>query len=76
MPVVELVGRAVGIPAFAEDEQVGALAERVGVHGHGAEVDVRVVTGSLAGRRAIEIPLWKIIDAAGRARQRLEPASA
>ena len=40
MAVVELVGRAVRVPGFTEDEDVVTLAERVREDGAGAEVDV------------------------------------
>lgn len=57
MTVVELVGGAVVVPAFCQDEDVvAALAEGVGVDGAGPEVDVRVLAGGLTGRAAVEVP--------------------
>lgn len=43
MPVVELVGASIGIPALSEDEDVAVPAERVGEDGGRAEVDIAVV---------------------------------
>jgi hypothetical protein len=54
--VVELVGSAIMVPAFREDEDVGSAEERVGEDGYGLQVDIGVVTGSLAGGGAIEVP--------------------
>ena len=38
-------------------------AERIGVVCDGAEVDVRVVAGRLAGRGTVEVPFWQIFQA-------------
>lgn len=61
MAVVVFVGGAVGVPGFAEDEDVVAQAEGVRVDGTGSEVDVRVVARSLTGRRAVKVPLWELV---------------
>lgn len=61
MAVVELVGAAIGVPGLAEDEDVVAAAEGVREDSDRADVDIRVVTGGLAGRGAIEVPLWQLI---------------
>lgn len=47
--VVVLVGGAIGHPALGEDEDVGAGAEGVRVHGDGSEVDVTVASRCLTG---------------------------
>lgn len=54
------VGLAVGHPRLAQDEDVVALTEGIGIHGDGAEIDVRVVAGGLAGRGAIKVPLGQL----------------
>jgi hypothetical protein len=80
VPVVELVGGAIVVPALGEDEDVGGSCERletkarqgsetlrivadavrtsqgISEDGHRLEVDVRVFTGGLAGRAAVEVP--------------------
>lgn len=48
MAVVVLVRSAVGVPALGEDNDVGRAAERIGVDGGRAQVDIGVVAGSLA----------------------------
>ena len=60
MAVVVLVGGAVGIPALGEDDDVGGAAERIGVDGAGAQVDVGVVTRSLLGGGTVEVPDRKV----------------
>lgn len=62
VPVVELVGRPIGIPGFAEHEDVVAEAEGVGVHGHGPDVDIGVAAGGLAGGGAVEVPFGELVD--------------
>lgn len=59
MTVVELVRRAIGHPALGKDENVFTTlgAERIGVDCNGFQVDVAVLTGSLAGGGAVEVPL-------------------
>ena len=47
---VELVGAAIMIPALAQDKDVVATAERIGVDGDGAKIDIRVAALSLAAR--------------------------
>ncbi len=69
--VVELVGRAIGIPAFAEHEDVGLQSEGIGEDGNGSQIDVGIVARGLTGRRAIKVPLGQIVQALGRAFQRL-----
>lgn len=56
--MVVLVRSAIGIPGFAENEDVVTAAERVGKDGNRAQIDIGVVTRSLASRRAVEVPLW------------------
>lgn len=60
--VVELVGAAIGVPGLAENEDVVTLAEGVGEDSDGAEVDIGVVTGGLAGGGTIEVPLGELLD--------------
>jgi len=54
--IVELVGGAIGVPALGEDDDVGGATEGIGEDGARAEVDIRVLTRSLVGRRTIEVP--------------------
>ena len=65
MAVVEFVRSSIVVPGLAHDEDVVATAERIGIHGNGAEVDIGVVAGGLAGRGAIEVPFWEIVDGIG-----------
>lgn len=60
--VVELVGGSIGIPALGENQDVWGTTERVGEDGNGAEVDIRVVAGSLTGGRTVEIPFWEVFE--------------
>jgi hypothetical protein len=60
--VVELVGGTIGIPGLTENEDVVTKAEGVRVDGNGTEVHIGVVTGSLAGRGTIEVPLRELIN--------------
>ena len=61
--VVELVWASIGVPGLAEDEDVVTLAEGVGEDSDGAEVDIGVVTGGLAGGGTVEVPLRELVDA-------------
>ena len=47
--VVEFVGAPIWIPCLAHDDDVGFQTERIGEDSDGANVDIRVVAGSLAG---------------------------
>lgn len=62
MAVVELVWGSIGVPALGNDQDVRGTAEWIRVKGHGAEVDVGVVAGGLASRRAIKVPLREVLD--------------
>jgi hypothetical protein len=62
MSAVELVRGAIGVPALTEDEDVVAPAERIWEDSNGAEVDIRVLTGSLSGRRTVEVPLGELVN--------------
>lgn len=73
--VVGRVGRAVVVVRLAEDEDVVALAERVLEDGDRAQVDVRVVAGGLAGRRAVKVPLCARRANEGWARRRQSTSS-
>lgn len=66
MTVVELVGSAIAVPGLAEDEDVVALPEGVRVVCDGANIDIGVVTWGLAGGRAVEVPLGKLVDSSDR----------
>lgn len=59
---VELVGAAIGVPGLAEDEDVITLTERIGEDGAGAEVDIGVVAGGLAGGGTVEVPLGELVN--------------
>ncbi len=69
---VEGVGLSVRIPRLAHDEDVGLEADGVGEDGDGADVDVRVLAGGLAGGGAVEIPFWKIVNAGWHALEGLD----
>lgn len=60
--VVELVRCAIGHPALGQDEDVVAArgAEGVGVDCDRLQVDITVVARGLAGRGAVEVPLWVV----------------
>lgn len=58
--VVELVWGSIGVPALGDNQDVGSTTEWIGEDGNGAEVDIRVVTGSLASRATVEVPLGEI----------------
>jgi hypothetical protein len=60
--VVCLVGGTITIKTFGEDKDVVATTERVSKDSARTEVYVRVVTGSLIGGGAIEIPRAKLGD--------------
>lgn len=60
--VVELVRGSIGIPALSDDENIGTLAERIGVNSDWSKVDIGVVTWGLARGATVEIPLWKILE--------------
>jgi hypothetical protein len=62
MAVVSLVGGAVVVVAFCEDEDVVAATERVREDCDGTQKDIRVVAGGLVGGRAIEIPGAELAD--------------
>lgn len=61
MAVVELVGASIRVPGLAHDDDVGFQTEWIRVDGDGANVDIGVVTWSLTGRGAIEVPLRKLL---------------
>jgi hypothetical protein len=70
MPVVELVGASIGIPALSENEDVAVPAERIGEDGGRAEVDIAVVAwrrdeGQQVIARASWWP-WRAYQAPGR----------
>lgn len=60
--VVVLVRLAVGAIGLAHDQNVVAQSEGIRVKGNRPEVDIRVVAGGLAGRRAVEIPFRQLRD--------------
>ena len=59
--VVVLVGRAVGVPALGQHQDVVAQTQWVGVDGYGPQVHVRVVAGRLAGGGTVEVPDRELI---------------
>ena len=61
MAVVELVGAPIRIPGLAHDQNVGLQTERIGIDGHGANIDIGVVAWGLAGGRAVEIPFRELL---------------
>ena len=62
MTVVELIGSAIMIPGFAENEDVLPTSERIGIDGNRAKIDIRVVTRGLTARGSIKIPFRKLFD--------------
>jgi hypothetical protein len=60
--VIVFVWCSIGVPALADNQDVGALTEGIGENGSGAKVDIGVVARSLVSRAAVEVPLWKIFD--------------
>lgn len=63
--VIVLVRGAIVVPALAHHEDVGSAAERIRELLDGAEVDVGVLSTSLSGRGAVEVPFWKVRDGLG-----------
>ena len=60
--VVELVGGAIGVPGLTEDKDVVSLAEGVREDSNGADIDIGVVAGGLAGGGTVEVPLGELVD--------------
>jgi hypothetical protein len=62
--VTEVVGvwLSIGHPSLGHDKDVVAQSNGIWVECDGAEVDIGVVTWSLAGGGAIEIPFWELFD--------------
>jgi hypothetical protein len=58
---VVLVGGAIGVPALSQDDDVGRTTEGIREDGAGAQVDVRVLAGSLLGGGTIEVPNGKVL---------------
>lgn len=56
MTIICLVGGAVVVVGFGHDENVVAAPEGILEYGCGTKVDIRVMTWSLVGRRAVEVP--------------------
>lgn len=56
MAIIEFVGASIRIPGFGHNQDVVATTERIGEDGAGANVDIGVLAGSLAGGRTIEVP--------------------
>ena len=54
--IVELVGGAIMVPCFTQDQDVLASTERIGVDRYRTEVNIRVVARGLAARGAVEVP--------------------
>jgi hypothetical protein len=73
--VVELVGAPIRIPGLAQDEDVVPLAEGIREDGDGANVDIGVVAGRLAGGGTVEVPLGELIDGLDRLEEGLSPSS-
>lgn len=66
MAVVELVGASIWIPGLAHNDHIRGQTDRVGEECNRTNVDVRVVARSLVGRRAVEVPFWKLVNALDR----------
>lgn len=59
--VVVFVGGAIGVPALSQDQDVRDTSHGVRVDGDRSEIDITVVTGSLIGRRTVEVPDGEIL---------------
>jgi hypothetical protein len=59
---VGLIRRAVVVVALGQNEDVVTATERIFENRRWPEVDIRVVTWRLVGRRAVEIPDTKTTD--------------
>jgi hypothetical protein len=60
--VVELVGGAIRVPGLTEDKDVLSLAEGVREDSNGADIDIGVVAGGLAGGGTVKVPLGELVD--------------
>ena len=56
MTIVVFVGGSIGIPGLGHHQDIVATTERIGEDGAGANADIGVLAGGLAGGRTIEIP--------------------
>lgn len=54
--MVGLSGQFVVLVGFTKDQLVVSKTERIPVHGHRVQVDIRVAALGLAGRAAIKVP--------------------
>lgn len=72
---VELVGAAIGIPGLAENKDVVTLAEGIGEDRDGADVDIGVVSGGLAGGGTVEVPFGELVNGGDGLRESLRKAS-
>jgi hypothetical protein len=59
---VVCVWLSIGHPGLGHDEDVVAQPNGICVECDGAEVDIGVVTGGLAGGGTVEIPFWELFD--------------
>ncbi len=62
MAVVELVWGSIGVPAFGDNQNVGSATEWVWEYGNRPEVDIGVITWSLASRATVKVPLWEVFN--------------
>jgi len=60
MAVIVLVGSSVWVPGLAENKNVWEFADRIWEDGYWAQVDIGVVSGSLAGGGTVKVPFWKV----------------
>jgi hypothetical protein len=60
--IIKLIWRSIRVPALAKNKNVVFSAERVGVEGNRAKINIGVLSGCLASGGTIEVPLRKIID--------------
>jgi hypothetical protein len=58
--VVELVWGSIRIPALGDDQDIWGATEWIGENRNGSQVNIGVVTWSLASRAAIEVPFWEV----------------
>ena len=69
---VELVGGAIRIPGFTENDDVVTLTERIREDADRAQIDIRVLPRGLASRGTIKVPFGKLVDGGDRFREGLE----
>ena len=65
--VVELVWASVMVPGLAQNEDVVATTEGIGIYGDRSYVDIGIIPWGLTGRRAVKVPFREFFVALDRA---------